>query len=439
MANFSSISALASKDLRLLVRDRSGFFFVFIFPVVFAVFFGAIFSGQGGGGDEKKLDIVLVDADGSESSRSFADELRATPELRVQTGADEEAGRKAVLARQAVAYLMIPAGYGKAQQQLFVGDPPTLTVGIDPSRQMESGMLQGVIQKVAFGRFGRQMMDPKATRPRIAEARASIAAATAAGQKVPADLGEFLTSLDKFMQRNDASDQTTQAGATATGGFAFEPVRVSFASVQRAKGGGPTNAYEVSFPQAMIWGMMGCAMGFASSLLTERTHGTLARLLASPLSRASILLGKAAACLVTTLGVCVFMLAFGALVFGVRLANSPMLLAAVVCVSLGFVGIMMLIASLARSEASASGIGWGILMVLAMLGGAAVPLFAMPQWMQGLSSISPIKWAILALEGGLWRGFGPAEMLLPCAVMLALGLAGFVIGITSFRWEASRS
>ena len=42
------IVALVAKDLTLLLRDRGGFFFTFIFPLVFAVFFGTIFSGSGG-------------------------------------------------------------------------------------------------------------------------------------------------------------------------------------------------------------------------------------------------------------------------------------------------------------------------------------------------------------------------------------------------------
>lgn len=41
------VLALAGKDLRLLIRDRAGFFFVFFFPLLYAIFFGFIFSGGG--------------------------------------------------------------------------------------------------------------------------------------------------------------------------------------------------------------------------------------------------------------------------------------------------------------------------------------------------------------------------------------------------------
>jgi ABC-2 type transport system permease protein len=53
---------------------------------------------------------------------------------------------------------------------------------------------------------------------------------------------------------------------------------------------------------------------------------------------------------------------------------------------------------------------------------------AMPPWMLTLSHVSPVKWAIVALEGAIWRGFGAQEMLLPCGLLLGLALVTFLIG-----------
>ena len=58
-------------------------------------------------------------------------------------------------------------------------------------------------------------------------------------------------------------------------------------------------------------------------------------------------------------------------------------------------------------------------------GGAMMPLAFMPPWMRSISHVSPIKWGILAMEGGIWRGFTLPEMLLPCGVLLAFGSAFF--------------
>ena len=42
--------------------------------------------------------------------------------------------------------------------------------------------------------------------------------------------------------------------------------------------------------------------------------------------------------------------------------------------------------------------------------------------------LSPVRWAIVALEGAIWRDFGVAEMAVPCAVLLAVAAVTFVIG-----------
>jgi ABC-2 type transport system permease protein len=48
--------------------------------------------------------------------------------------------------------------------------------------------------------------------------------------------------------------------------------------------------------------------------------------------------------------------------------------------------------------------------------------------MQTVSSFSLVKYAVLSVEGAVWRGFGWGEMLPVLAIPLAAGLAGIVIG-----------
>ena len=48
--------------------------------------------------------------------------------------------------------------------------------------------------------------------------------------------------------------------------------------------------------------------------------------------------------------------------------------------------------------------------------------------MQTLGNISPMKWTLLAYEGAIWRGFTLNEMLLPCAVLVAIGVLAFTLG-----------
>ncbi len=59
---------------------------------------------------------------------------------------------------------------------------------------------------------------------------------------------------------------------------------------------------------------------FAISIVVERTRGTYLRLRLAPVGRARILAGKGLACFLAALVVCLLLLAFGILIFGVRVA-----------------------------------------------------------------------------------------------------------------------
>jgi hypothetical protein len=66
------------------------------------------------------------------------------------------------------------------------------------------------------------------------------------------------------------------------------------------------------------------------------------------------------------------------------------------------------------------------------------PLFIMPAWLQTFSNVSIVKWAIVALEGAIWRGFDLGDMMLPCGVLVATGLVGFSIAALVVRWGEQR-
>jgi ABC-2 type transport system permease protein len=57
----------------------------------------------------------------------------------------------------------------------------------------------------------------------------------------------------------------------------------------------------------------------------------------------------------------------------------------------------------------------------------------MPQWMQSVGYISPIRWALLAIEGGVWRNFTLAEMAGPCALLVGIGIVCFAFGTRALK------
>ena len=115
---------MAIKDLHLLWRDKFALFWVAVFPLMMALFVGAIF---GGSGPTAGMSVAVVDLDSTAASRSFVetlDRVRGDPTRRPATTArtyTRDSARQAVAAGDVTAYLLVPTGYGRD------GDPAART------------------------------------------------------------------------------------------------------------------------------------------------------------------------------------------------------------------------------------------------------------------------------------------------------------------------
>lgn len=412
------ILTMAAKDLRLMLRDRGGLFWMAGFPIVMALFFGSIFGGGGGGG--KALSLVVVDEDGSKAAAAYAARLEQSAALTVFR-APLATAQEQVRRGERVAYVRLKQGFGEGS--LFGGGGAGLEVGLDPARKAEGGFLQGILTQAWFEGFQDQFTDPKAMKDMAAQGKQSLAENSDLDPKQREIFTTFYDGLDQFFGNVDPKVYQNGGGMR---GAAIESVPIQTEQT------GPASAFEISFPQGLLWGLLGCAASFGLSLVQERVNGTFLRLRIAPLSRAQVLAGKALACFVTCIGVTLGVLMFGMVCCGVRLLNPLGLTLALPSVAFCFVGLMMTVSVLGKTEASVNGAGWGMFTILSMLGGGMVPLFFMPDWMQTVSHVSPVKWAILALEGAIWRGFGVAEMAVPCAMLLLFGSAALVTGLWRF-------
>jgi ABC-2 type transport system permease protein len=414
---------MALKDVKLLCRDRGALVWVLGFPLVMAVLFGAIFGGMGGDGFSK-MSVALIDRDQSELSRSFVAELRKSSALNAYDSGFTQA-RDAVRTGKTVAFVVLPKGFGESS--LWSGSRgPDLETGIDPSRKAEAAYLQGLLAQAYFACMSEQMRDPAKMHKQVARARAQISplGAVASGQQQ--DVLALLSAIDRYY---------SSGAAPVAGGGEMRGPNIKSTPVFWQQNL-PKSAYEISFPQAIIWALIGAITTFSISLVRERTRGTLLRLKAAPISLSQILAGKGLACFLTCAGVMALLLSLGAAAFHIRFVSPLTLAAALCCTAFSFVGLMMLLSVLGKTEESVGSAGWGIMMILSMFGGGMVPMIAMPKWMLSLSVFSPIRWAILALEGAIWRGFSPQEMLQPCLVLLGVGLATFYAGTRVLRATA---
>jgi len=423
-----AIWAMVQKDMTLLFRDRMGFFFTFGFPLIISVFFGTIFAGSGP--ETHEMAVAVVDQDQTPGSHDFFRQLDDGPEFAADSMSLDSA-REAVRMGKRTAFLVLPKGFGASRKSMFYGPAPEIQLGLDPSRKAEGGMIQGVLTKYMSQDLSKAFAQPESMRAQLPLRAADLDSARGLDAQQKGKIKHFLGELDQFLGEQ-ARDSVLRAGPGGTRG-GWQPVKFTQVDIARVRRG-PRNAYEVSFPQGVIWAILSTAFGFALSLVLERTRGTLIRLRVAPVARREILLGKGLGCLLTILIVTSALMLIGAVVFHVRPTSLALLAAALVSCAVCFVGIMMIIASISPSQRGVSGLGWAIMMLMSMTGGGMVPLAFMPAWMQSAGRVSPVRWAITALEGSIWRDFTPAQMVLPCAILIAIGLVGFAVGTRVFRW-----
>ena len=373
---------IARKDLRVLAGRPIDAFFIFAFPVLYAAFFTQVVSGSARG--LSRIQVAVVDRDGSPDAEAFVAKLEQLEGFLVRRLDDAAQAQERVRRGELAAYVVLEGGFAE-------GETPRLTLGRDPVRQGEAGFLEGALGRLAGARFEARL------RAQLAPWLQLAANPLAPG---PSAEAPALDLRPLVLEREDVRGESTEAPSPAS----------------------------VTLPQGMAWGLLACAAAFGTSLAGERSRGTLARLRTAPIPRSAVLLGKGLACFVTILAVNGLLLALAVPAFGLHPQSWGLLGLAVLSAATCFVGVMMLVAVLGRTEDEAFRLGWGLLLVLAMIGGAMVPAFLMPEWMTTVAKLSPVRWTILALEGAIWRGFDLQDMLWPCAALLGQGALAFAVG-----------
>lgn len=423
-----AIFTLALKDLRLLVRDKLGLFWVIAFPLLMALFFGSIFGGSGGGA--RSMRIATITDTTSPLAQQFYTQL-AKAEVLELVPLPRDSAAMLVRRGEIVAFVEFRSRAASVCQ-MFGDDSAGIDVGIDPKRKAEAGYLNGLINQAYFTMLQSAMSDTHGWRENLQRGLGSLDTATGLSSLDRGLFRRFFSSLDVFLSNLDSVNRTdsTSDSTRSVGGFGDVNVKFTDVSVNRV---GPRSSFEITFPQSLQWALIGTAAAFGLSIVIERTRGTFLRLRLAPISRAHILAGKGLACFLASFTVCVLLMVIGVLIFKVQVVAPLGLLVAIASSAFCFVGLMMLMSVLGKTEASVSGAGWAMFLVFSMIGGGMVPLMMMPRWMAAIANFSPVKWSVLATEGAIWRGFSAAEMLPPVAVLCGIGIAGYLFGVWILR------
>mgnify|MGYP000894231583 CR=1 FL=1 len=419
-----ALIALTLKDLRLFLGDRRALLLTLLAPILIAAFFGSLFGGSGGA-KKAGVGLAITDLDRSPVSQALVAALRADPNLKLQE-LDAEPAQALVRAGKLDAAVQLPAGFGQqAGRALFGAGPrPLIQLHHDPSKAMGLALVEGLLAQHAMRNLSQAAF--QADSALMADLRAQVQR----GQGLAAaEQHELLALFDQVarVQRvsSPAPAASNRAGALTGMRQPFDTQRVAAQAPQQAG----YNAYAHSFAgmgvQFIL--MLGVDMGVA--LLLLRQQDLWKRLRAAPVSRAVLLGSRLLSCALIAFGVFVVLLTVAIALFGVRVQGSWLGLTLVL---LGFAlftaAFGLLVAALGRTPEAARGLAIVATLMLVMLGGAWVPAFLFPDWLQQLTLLVPTRWAVDGLDAMTWRGLGLAEAathagLLGATALLLGGLA----------------
>ena len=402
------------KDLTLMFRDRAALVFMLLAPFLLTIGMGFV-TGRFSGGSSGLSDIpvVIVNLDNEQlgdaladvfSSQELADLMEPTE------SSDPETARQLIDNDEAAAAIIIPEGFtrsiipaeGTAFDAGFV-QPEAVKIEVyaNPSRPTSSGVVKAIVDEFMS---------------RVEEGRTS-----------------GMTSIVQLMQAGLLDPQNAEREARAL----FQDVDQTQATAITLK----TNqegAESVEFDilaymapgMALLFLMYTVSYG-GRSILSERSQGTLPRLLVSPTSTLQVLGGKVLGIFFMGVAQVGILILASSILFGVKWGDTLGLAILILATVLGATGWGMLITAIARSPAQVASLGSAVMLIFGILGGSFINIDQMPALVRTLSKITPNAWGLdgfttLALGGTL------PNLAEPITALLIMGTVLFGVSVVLF-------
>lgn len=203
-----------------------------------------------------------------------------------------------------------------------------------------------------------------------------------------------------------------------------------------AQGVADANGSEFAVP-GMAVAFSAFSVGYSGfAFFREHGWGTWERLRASPASSIDILVGKVTPAVAVTLLQTTLLFLLGGPLLGFRVEGPVIaLVPTIVMLALCLNAFGVAATALSRTSQQLNAIGSAGGFLLAILGGAFVPIEAMPGWGQAIAPAIPTYWAMQAFSDVIVGGAGMRSTLQPAAMMLLFTLGFVLLAATRFRFD----
>jgi ABC-2 type transport system permease protein len=415
-----------------LRRDRAAVALSFVVPIVFFSIFAIMFGGGQKSG-VPRVDLIVVDEDGSEISRRLLAALAGEPALRTRTAPrtrpdapaaapyDRAAAEAAVRAGEVPLALVVPRGFGDRPLAFGreAGATPSLLLLADRADPIAPQVVQGLVQKVSFTAFGDLFL------------AGGLEAMDAWGAEFTGAQRERFDEMVAFLRERE------RLGAGAGGGGQGDALPIQM-EVRDLTGEGKKSPLVTFYALGLgVMFLLFSAAGAGGALIEERESGTLDRLLSTRLTMGRLLTGKLL--FLTSMGLTQISVMFlwGQLVFGVDLfGHLPGFLLMATTTALAASAFGLVLAAVCRTRKQLVAVSNLVILSISALGGSMFPRFLMPEAIQRVSLAAFNSWALEGFLDVFWRE-EPFHAALPeAAVLLVWAAVFFAIALRIARgWE----
>jgi ABC-2 type transport system permease protein len=383
------VRAVAYKELLQLVRDRLSLGFIVGIPALQLVLFGYAINL-----DVRHIPTAVVDQARSQLSRELVGKIAATQVFDPVVALPAEApARRLLEASEVGAVIVIPPDLDR---HVYRGEGAELSILADASN------------------------------PTVAAAVA--AAGEGLGQLLAARVQPFVVPGQPSALRPTPRERAS---------FGPEPERVRTAPMRIAVV--PFYNPERRTPVFIVPGLIGVILTMTMMLMTalavvrERERGTLEFLIATPVRRTELMLGKIAPYLLVGLVQVALVLALGAWIFDVPIRGSllDLGLAAVVFVS-AMLTLGLVISAPARTQFQAVQMAFFFFLPSMLLSGFMFPFDAMPVPAQWIGSVLPLTHFLRIARGILLKGATLGSLADEVVAIAAFGAGTLALAVRTF-------
>lgn len=388
------------KDTILRFSSKSELLFFLILPIIFTF----ILAGGTGNQGDNRIRLLVVDQTQSPLSEQIIAELEKSETVRPDVMTLEDA-QDVFENRNASALLVIPADCDSAALQ---SGEIVLDLQQQPNN-LNALAAERAVQAVLY-RLGSAV---SIAREAVSEAEAKQLFASDTDRQT-----YFDSSLEMARTLTDeAPDRVNSVLGGTKDPIEYDPRANSSAG------------------QMITWVFIPL-IAISGAFAYERQRGTLRRLLTTPTSTGTYLLGTILGNVLWALVQMTLLVTFGTLVMKVNWADQPAALAVIMTASaLAAAALGTMLGTFVKTEGQASGLSIMLGMVMALLGGCWYPIELFPEVVRNIVKVLPTTWAMQGMLDMLLRGQDVVGILPEAGVLLGFAAVFFVIGVLRFRYE----